>query len=80
MVIDYNSVKTSINLADQMSSYSNPLRRSAKWYRKVTLNSILNIAVINALVLYNSVTSSKLCVTHFRAALVRTVDKKRNGS
>lgn len=70
VVVDYNAGKTSIDLSDQMSSYSNPLRRSTKWYRKVALDSILNIAVINSLILYNAVNSSKLSVTNFRAALV----------
>jgi len=32
VVVDYNVGKTSIDLSDQMSSYSNPLRCSTKWY------------------------------------------------
>lgn len=34
-VIDYNEGKSLIDLSDQISSYSNPLCRSVKWYRKV---------------------------------------------
>lgn len=65
VVVDYNAGKTSIDLSDQISSYSNPLRRSTKWYKKVVLDSILNIAVINSLILYNAANSSKISVTIF---------------
>jgi len=36
VVIDYNTGKASIDLSDQMSSYSNPLRRSLNWLKKLT--------------------------------------------
>ncbi|KAL4126176.1 hypothetical protein QTP88_010402 [Uroleucon formosanum] len=70
VVVDYNVGKTSIDLSDQMTSYSNPLRRSQKWYRKVTLDALLNISVVNALVLFQKVTSSKMSITAFRTTLV----------
>ncbi|XP_060849732.1 uncharacterized protein LOC132928838 [Rhopalosiphum padi] len=63
VVVDYNIGKTSIDLSDQMTSYSNPLRRSQKWYRKVALDALLNISVVNALVLFQKVTSSKMSIT-----------------
>lgn len=59
-----------------MSSYSNPLRRSQKWYRKVALDALLNISVVNALVLFQAVTSSKLSITDFRSQLVQQLTKK----
>ncbi|XP_008189997.1 uncharacterized protein LOC103311934 [Acyrthosiphon pisum] len=67
-----------IDLSDQMSSYSNPLRRSQKWYRKVALDALLNISVVNALVLFRAVTSSKLSITDFRAQLVEQLIKKES--
>lgn len=76
--VDYNIGKTSIDLSDQMSSYSNPLRRSLKWYRKVALETLLNVGVINALILLNKVTSSKMSVAQFRAKLVEQMIKKTN--
>lgn len=52
VVVDYNKGKSPIDLSDQMSSYSNPLRRSVKWYRKVILDTLLNISVVNSYVLF----------------------------
>jgi len=76
LVIDYNTGKTPIDLSDQMCSYSNPLRRSTKWYRKVALDALLNIAVVNSMVLFNRITSSKMSVTGFRTSLVEQLIKK----
>ncbi|KAE9526178.1 hypothetical protein AGLY_013809 [Aphis glycines] len=76
VVVDYNVGKTSIDLSDQMTSYSNPLRRSQKWYRKVALDALLNISVVNALVLFQKVTSSKMSITAFRTTLVEQLINK----
>ncbi|CAI6371956.1 unnamed protein product [Macrosiphum euphorbiae] len=76
VVIDYNTGKTAIDLSDQMSSYSNPLRRTTKWYRKVALDALLNIAVVNSMVLFNTITSSKMSITDFRTSLVEQLLKK----
>jgi len=76
VVIDYNTGKTPIDLSDQMCSYSNPLRRSTKWYRKVALDALFNIAVVNSMVLFNRITSSKMLVTGFRTSLVEQLIKK----
>jgi len=70
VVIDYNLGKSPIDLSDQLSSYSNPLRRSIKWYKKVVLDSLLNIGVVNSLVLFNKVTNSKMTITTFQTILV----------
>ncbi|CAI6376732.1 unnamed protein product [Macrosiphum euphorbiae] len=77
VVIDYNTRKTAIDLSDQMSSYSNPLRRSTKWYRKVALDALLNIAVVNSMVLFNTITSSKMSITAFRTSLSNNYLKKK---
>lgn len=76
VVMDYNSGKTPIDLSDQMCSYSNPLRRSTKWYRKVALDGLLNIAVVNSMVLFNRITSSIISITNFRTSLVEQLIKK----
>lgn len=77
VVIDYNLDKSPIDLSDQLSSYSNPLRRSIKWYKKVVLDSLLNIGVVNSLVLFNKVTNSKMTITTFRTILVENLVKKK---
>lgn len=78
VVIDYNLGKSPIDLSDQLSSYSNPLRRSIKWYRKVVLDTLLNIGVVNSLVLFNKVTNSKMKITAFRTILVENLVKKND--
>lgn len=57
----YNAAKTSIDLSDQMSTYSSPLRRTLKWYKKLFLNT----TVINALFMYQEVTGKKISVMAF---------------
>lgn len=75
-VIEYNKGKASIDLADQKASYGNPLRRSLKWYRKVLVDILLNISVVNASYIFNIVTESKMSITHFRYCLVESLIKK----
>lgn len=77
-VIEYNKGKGSIDLADQKSSYGNPLRRSLKWYRKVLVDTLLNISVVNASHIFNSVTESKMSITNFRFCLVESLIKNNN--
>lgn len=77
-VLEYNQGKSSIDLSDQKASYSNPLRRSLKWYRKVFIDIILNIGVVNSSHLYNSVTKKKTSITYFRTSLVESLIKKSN--
>lgn len=57
---------------------SNPLRRSVKWYKKVVMDTLLNIAVVNALVLFNQVTKSKMSITTFRKILVENLVNKND--
>ncbi|XP_025410717.1 piggyBac transposable element-derived protein 4-like [Sipha flava] len=75
-VIEYNKGKASIDLADQKASYGNPLRRSLKWYRKVLVDILLNVSVVNASYIFNIVTESKMSITHFRYCLVESLIKK----
>ncbi|CAG4939187.1 unnamed protein product [Colias eurytheme] len=52
IVLDYNKAKGAVDLSDQMAAYQTTLRKSLKWYRKLVFDLILNIAMVNALVLY----------------------------
>lgn len=71
VVLDYNRVKGAVDLSDQLSSYSTPLRKSVKWYKKLGINLLLNTALVNALILYQAVTKKNANVTDFRKAIVR---------
>lgn len=72
IVIDYNGAKGAVDMSDQMAAYSTPLRKSIKWYKKYAINLLLNTAVVNALVLYQSVTGKKIQMAHFRLELLKS--------
>jgi archaellin len=59
MVVDYNLGKASVDLSDQMISYSSPLRKTVKWYRKLAVELLLNTCVLNSLVLYKLIIKKK---------------------
>lgn len=65
VVVEYNTGKTAIDLSDQMNTYSNPLRKTIEWYRKLTFELFLNTAVVNALLMFHNVTGSKMSITTF---------------
>lgn len=71
IVLDYNKAKGGVDLADQMASYSTPLRKSIRWYKKIAFDMLLNIAVINSHVLYQSVNKKKIKITDFRISLLK---------
>jgi hypothetical protein len=60
IVRDYNRTKSAIDLSDQMSAYSSPLRKTVKWYRKLAFELLLNTAVVNAMILHD-ITTKKSC-------------------
>lgn len=67
IIIDYNAGKAGIDLSDQLSSYSSPVRKSIRWYHKVATEVLLGTAVVNALIVYNLNTpQNKLKMTQFR--------------
>lgn len=73
VLIDYNKGKSPIDLSDQKNSYSNPLYHSIKWYRKVVLDTLLNITIINVHVLFTQVTNNKISITEFCTTLVENL-------
>lgn len=70
-VEDYNVGKSFIDRSDQMSSYSSPLKRSIKWYRKVAFDILLSTTVVNALSLYKSVTMNNITITRFKEEIIK---------
>lgn len=65
MVIKYNQGKSFIDRSDQMTSYSTPLRRSLKWYRKVAFDILLGTSLTNALSLFCKVNNKKIQRTNY---------------
>lgn len=75
-ILEYNSVKSYIDVSDQKSSYSTPVRRSIKWYRKVVVEFLTGTMVVNALILYNTALNKNLDITTFREELIVGLCKK----
>lgn len=72
IVVDYNKAKGAVDLSDQMTAYQTPLRKSIKWYKKIGIDLLLNIAMVNALILYQSVTNTKISVLEFRKEIMKS--------
>lgn len=71
-IIDYNNGKAGIDLSDQLSSYSTPVRKSIRWYHKVAAEFLFGTTVVNAFVLYRKLNpeKKKFTITKFREELV----------
>lgn len=54
----------------------NPLRKSLKWYKKLTYDLILNVAMVNASVLYKSVTNKFITIIDFRKEILKSFMSK----
>lgn len=78
IVVDYNKSKGAIDLSDQMTAYSSPLRKSLKWYKKLGIELILNTVMVNALILYKVSTNKNLSVVDFRKAIINYLCNKNN--
>lgn len=71
MVLDYNRCKASVDMSDQMTAYSTPLRKTVKWYKKLAIELILNTAVVNAMIMYKETTKKQVSIVEYRKQLVR---------
>lgn len=66
VVCDYNKGKIGIDISDQMCSYATTLRKGVKWYRKLGIEYLLGICIVNALVVYKTATQKQAKITWFR--------------
>ncbi|XP_025407472.1 piggyBac transposable element-derived protein 2-like [Sipha flava] len=79
VVEDYNIGKSYIDRSDQMSSYSSPLKKTIKWYKKVAFDILLSTATVNALSLFKSVTKNKsITITTFKEEIIKQLLYKPN--
>lgn len=69
IIYDYNASKSFIDLSDQLKSYSSPLRKGIKWYRKLAFEILLGTTVVNSYIVYKNVTKAKMSITEFREQL-----------
>jgi hypothetical protein len=76
-VLRYNKLKPGIDKSDQMSSYYTPLRRSIFWYKKVALELVFGVALVNAHITYNqSHMREPTRLARFRASLLKQLIAK----
>lgn len=73
VIIDYNTGKCGIDKSDQMASYACVNRRGVKWFRKVALELITGIAMVNACIIFKELTKSKITVTSFRREVCKSL-------
>lgn len=74
VIADYNSHKCSIDFTDQMGSYSNPARRSLRWFQKLAIELLFSTSMVNAYILYKQVknlSSKKYTITTFKENICR---------
>ena len=69
-IVDYNTGKSSIDVSDQMASYNTALRKTIKWYRKISIEILLGTSIVNAHFLYKEVTKKTISITEFREMII----------
>ncbi|CAD7087759.1 unnamed protein product [Hermetia illucens] len=71
-VIDYNDAKKGIDVADQLSSYHSPLHKSLTWFKKVAVDLLFRVAVVNARCIYNEYsTGAPLTMLEVQKQIIR---------
>lgn len=58
-ILAYNKGKAGIDLSDQNCSYATTLRKGVKWYRKLGIEYLLGISVVNAFAVYKKATKKR---------------------
>lgn len=66
IILDYNNSKGFIDISDQMKAYSAALRRGVKWYRKLAIELITGTSLVNAHIIYKTVTGKNTNITQFK--------------
>ena len=69
-VVEYNEGKCGIDYSDQMVFYAITIRKGIKRYRKLGIQLLLGISVLNALTVYKIPTRKNINIRIFRQLLV----------
>lgn len=69
-VVLYNTGKFAIDMSDQMATYGTALRRCTKWYRKLMVEIIWGMVVVNSHFLYKTVRGDNIPIKKFREKIV----------
>ncbi|CAG5059179.1 unnamed protein product [Parnassius apollo] len=65
-----------VDFSDQMSSYYSTLKRGLKWFRKVGMEYLLGMALVNAWITYNVKCDKKVSKKEFTEALMQSLTGK----
>ena len=79
-ILAYNKGKSGIDKSDQMASYATSLRKGVKWYRKLGIELILGISVVNAWILYEKASQKKHKIRNFKEELAGAMLKLSNNN
>lgn len=71
IIMDYNKCKAFIDLSDQVKAYNTSLRRSLKWYRKLALELLTGMCLVNAYVAHQQIANENMSITKFREEVVK---------
>ena len=69
-VVEYNEGKCGIDYFDQVIFYATTIRKGTKWHRKLGIQLLLGISVVNALTVYKIATRKNINIKIFRQLLV----------
>ena len=69
-VVEYNEGKCGIDYSEQMVSHATTIRKGIKRYRKLGVQLLLGISVVNALTVYKIATRENINIRIFRQLLV----------
>lgn len=72
IVVDYNMTKGAVDLSDQIAAYQTPLRKTLKLSKKIAFDLILNVAMVNALVLYKNFTNIYIPIVDMRKQILKS--------
>lgn len=75
-VLTYNNNKKGVDFSDQMSSYYSTLKRGLKWFRKVAMEYLFGMALVNAWIIYN-MKHDKVSKKEFTEALLESLTGKK---
>lgn len=70
---DYNKGKAGIDLSDQHASLATSLRKGIKWYRKLAIEIILGMAVVNSYIIFKKLSPKQVGLREFKEELVEVM-------
>lgn len=69
----YNKNKFGIDLSDQMASYATSIRKGVKWYRKLAVELLLGVSIVNSWIVYKAATRRKINIRRFRLEIASSL-------